>query len=149
MCIRDSTWAGTITSSERTNFSPIRTIALPHLAQIRSCSGSSQTTFLCSRPSVSSSLVRLDVYKRQVQECARSGKSKREWCAENGIGYSTFMRWQKRLREELAGAVLASQEIVPVEVEVPERFSRWNTGSAAAKLSLIHILCYRVRMQSG
>ena len=29
-----------------------------------------------------------------VQECARSGKSKREWCAENGIGYSTFMRWQ-------------------------------------------------------
>ena len=57
-----------------------------------------------------------------VQECARSGKSKREWCAENGIGYSTFMRWQKRLREEL-----------PVEVEVPERFSRWNTGSAAAK----------------
>ena len=32
-----------------------------------------------------------------------------------------------------AGAVLASQEIVPVEVEVPERFSRWNTGSAAAK----------------
>ena len=68
-----------------------------------------------------------------VQECARSGKSKREWCAENGIGYSTFMRWQKRLREELAGAVLASQEIVPVEVEVPERFSRWNTGSAAAK----------------
>lgn len=68
-----------------------------------------------------------------MQECAHSGKSKREWCAENGIGYSTFMRWQKRLREELAGAVLASQEIVPVEVEVPERFSRWNTGSAAAK----------------
>ena len=29
-----------------------------------------------------------------VQECAHSGKSKREWCAENGIGYSTFMRWQ-------------------------------------------------------
>ena len=27
----------------------------------------------------------------------------------------------------------SSQEIVPVEVEVPERFSRWNTGSAAAK----------------
>lgn len=27
-----------------------------------------------------------------VQECAHSGKSKREWCAENGIGYSTFMR---------------------------------------------------------
>lgn len=67
-----------------------------------------------------------------VQECARSGKSKREWCVENGIGYSTFMRWQRQLREELAGAVLASQEIVPVQVELPERFSRWNTGSATA-----------------
>ena len=56
-----------------------------------------------------------------VQECARSGKSKREWCAENGIGYSTFMRWQKRLRDELAGELLAPQEIVPVQVELPEQ----------------------------
>src|SRR5699024_9909467 len=34
-------------------------MVLPHLAQICSCSGSSQTTFLRSSPSVSSSLVRL------------------------------------------------------------------------------------------
>ena len=56
-----------------------------------------------------------------VQECAHSGKSKREWCAENGIGYSTFIRWQKRLRDELAGELLAPQEIVPVQVELPEQ----------------------------
>lgn len=68
-----------------------------------------------------------------VQECAHSGKSKREWCAENGIGYSTFMRWQKRLRDELAGELLAPQEIVPVQVELPEQSSRWNTGTALAK----------------
>lgn len=69
-------------------------------------------------------------YLQLVPEYARSGKSKREWCAENGISYSTFMRWQKRLREELA-----SQEIVPVQAEPPEHFSRWNTGTAAAKTS--------------
>lgn len=68
-----------------------------------------------------------------VQECVRSGKSKREWCAENGIGYSTFMRWQRRLRDELAGAVLASQEIVPVQVELPEQSSHRSTGTALAK----------------
>ena len=68
-----------------------------------------------------------------VQACAHSGKSKREWCAENGIGYSTFMRWQKRLRNELAGELLAPQEIVPVQVELPEQSSRWNTGTALAK----------------
>lgn len=68
-----------------------------------------------------------------VQECARSGKSKREWCAENGIGYSTFMRWQKQLRDELAGELLVPQEIVPVQVELPEQASHWNTGAALAK----------------
>ena len=29
-------------------------------------------------------------YLQLVQECAHSGKSKREWCAENGIGYFTL-----------------------------------------------------------
>ena len=72
-------------------------------------------------------------YLQVVQECAHSGKSKREWCAENGIGYSTFMRWQKRLWDELTGELLAPQEIVPVQVELPEQASRWNTGTALAK----------------
>lgn len=72
-------------------------------------------------------------YLQLVQECAHSGKSKREWCAENGIGYSTFMRRQKRLRDELAGELLAPQEIVPVQVELPEQASHWNTGAALAK----------------
>ena len=68
-----------------------------------------------------------------VQECARSGKSKREWCAENDITYSTFMGWQRRLGDEVAGELLAAQEIVPVQVELPEQTSRWNTGSAPAE----------------
>ena len=29
-------------------------------------------------------------YLQFVQQCARSGKSKREWCRENGVKYSTF-----------------------------------------------------------
>lgn len=49
------------------------------------------------------------------------------------LTYSTFMRWQRRLRDELAGELLAPQEIVPVQVEQPEQASRWNTGIAAAK----------------
>lgn len=68
-----------------------------------------------------------------VQECTHSGKSKREWCAENGIGYSTFMRWQKRLRDELAGELLAPQEIVPVQVELPEQSSHRSTETALEK----------------
>lgn len=73
-------------------------------------------------------------YLQLVRECARSGKSKREWCVENGIGYSTFMRWQRQLRDELAGELLAPQEIVPVQVELPEQAFRWSTGTALAKV---------------
>ena len=43
-------------------------------------------------------------YLQFVQQCARSGKSK----------YSILMRWQRQLREELAGELLASREIVLV-----------------------------------
>ena len=68
-------------------------------------------------------------YLQLVQQCTRSGKSKREWCRENGIKYSTFMRWQKQLREELAGKLLAAQEIVPVHVELPEEVSRQSAGT--------------------
>ena len=63
-----------------------------------------------------------------MQQCARSGKSKREWCRENGIKYSTFMRWQRQLREELAEELLAAQEIAPVQVELPEEALQQSTG---------------------
>ena len=33
-------------------------------------------------------------YLSLLQECARSGKNKREWCAQTGVKYSTLMRWQ-------------------------------------------------------
>ena len=54
-----------------------------------------------------------------LQECARSGKNKREWCAQAGVKYSTLMRWQGLLRDELAGEILSGQEIVPVQIQKP------------------------------
>ena len=50
-------------------------------------------------------------YLSLLQECARSGKNKREWCAQAGVKYSTLMRWQGLLRDELAGEILSGQEI--------------------------------------
>ena len=58
-------------------------------------------------------------YLSLLQECARSGKNKREWCAQAGVKYSTLMRWQGLLRDELAGEILSSQEIVPVQIQKP------------------------------
>lgn len=52
-----------------------------------------------------------------VKACNRSGLPKRQWCAEHGISYSTLMRWQRALRNELAGEIMTSQAVVPLEIE--------------------------------
>ena len=41
-----------------------------------------------------------------------SGMPKRQWCREHGIGCSTFMRWQRSLRNELAGEIMVTQAVV-------------------------------------
>lgn len=58
-------------------------------------------------------------YLAFIQECARSGQSKRQWCKDKGINYSSFMRWQARLRDELAGQIMEEQAIVPVKIAAP------------------------------
>ena len=46
-----------------------------------------------------------------------SGMPKRQWCREHGISYSTFMRWQRILRNELAGEIMVTQAVVPLQIE--------------------------------
>ena len=46
-----------------------------------------------------------------------SGMPKRQWCREHGIGCSTFMRWQRSLRNELAGEIMVTQAVVPLQIE--------------------------------
>lgn len=58
-------------------------------------------------------------YLNLIKECAHSGKNRRQWCAENGIKYSTFMRWQALLRDEAAEQVMEQQAIVPVKIASP------------------------------
>lgn len=52
-----------------------------------------------------------------IKACNGSGMPKRQWCLEHGISYSTFMRWQRNLRNELAGEIMATQAVVPLEIE--------------------------------
>ena len=61
-----------------------------------------------------------------VKACNRSGLPKRQWCAEHGISYSTLMRWQRTLRNELAGEIMTSQAVVPLEIE-PQPSCRLST----------------------
>ena len=51
-----------------------------------------------------------------------SGMPKRQWCREHGIGYSTFMRWQRSLRNELAGEIMVTQAVVPLHYSIFRNF---------------------------
>ena len=52
-----------------------------------------------------------------IKACNGSGIPKRQWCREHGISYSTFMRWQRSLRNELAGKIKVTQAVVPLQIE--------------------------------
>lgn len=52
-----------------------------------------------------------------IKACNGSGMSKRQWCREHGISYSTFMHWQRSLRNELAGEIMVTQAVVPLQIE--------------------------------
>ena len=51
-----------------------------------------------------------------IKACNGSGMPKRQWCREHGISYSTFMRWQRILRNELAGEIRVTQAVVPLQI---------------------------------
>lgn len=55
-------------------------------------------------------------YLNLIKECASIGKNKQQWCSKNGIEYSTFMRWQTLLRDEVADQIMEQQAIVPVKI---------------------------------
>ena len=48
---------------------------------------------------------RLQHWARIVDECAKSGKSNREFCAGRGVSEKTYYYWLRRLREAAADSV--------------------------------------------
>lgn len=52
-----------------------------------------------------------------IKVCNGSGIPQRQWCREHGISYSMFMRWQRSLRNELAGEIMVAQAVVPLQIE--------------------------------
>ena len=75
-------------------------------------------------------------YLNLIKECTHSGKNKRQWCFENGIKYSTFMRWQALLRDEAAEQVMEQQSIVPVKIAPPVSANRFSDNSLSQEIHI-------------
>ena len=44
--------------------------------------------------------VMLQEWSARIAECRNSGKTVKEWCAEQGISVQTYYRWEKRFVEK-------------------------------------------------
>ena len=44
--------------------------------------------------------VKLREWSVRIAECRNSGKTVKEWCAEQGISVQTYYRWEKRFVEK-------------------------------------------------
>lgn len=37
------------------------------------------------------------IWKQRIIECRSSGKSVKEWCKENGLDFTTYYRWERKI----------------------------------------------------
>ena len=65
---------------------------------------------------------KLAEWRTRVAECRSSGKSVRTWCAEQGVGYKTYYRWEREILQVASKElILTSREekAAPVFAELP------------------------------
>lgn len=55
--------------------------------------------------------LRLEQWKRQIEECAASGKSVKAWCKENSMNCKTYYYRLKRIRESACKGMLTCQQM--------------------------------------
>ena len=76
--------------------------------------------------------VRLQQWSEIIEAQLASGRSKREWCRENGVSEKQFFCWQRRVRKELYESEKVSLvqgfTNTPALVELPTAFSSGNAA---------------------
>ncbi len=66
--------------------------------------------------------IRLQQWAEVMRERTQSGKTIRQWCAENGINEKRYYYWQQKLREATCAEYVSAQETA--ESELSGRMSR-------------------------
>ena len=55
------------------------------------------------------------IWKQRIIECRSSGKSVKEWCKEQGLDFTTYYRWERKILTSMIPAedvpVLASSDL--------------------------------------
>ena len=77
---------------------------------------------------------KLAEWRTRVAECRSSGKSVRSWCAEQGVGYKTYYRWEREIMQ-IASKELAlaprQEDAAPVFAELPAPSKQMETAVIA------------------
>lgn len=78
---------------------------------------------------------RLAEWRTRVTECRSSGKSVRTWCAEQGVGYKTYYRWEREILQIASKELLAApreENAAPVFAELPAPSKQMETAVIAS-----------------
>lgn len=65
---------------------------------------------------------KLAEWRIRVAECRGSGKSVRTWCAEQGVGYKTYYRWEREILQIASKELILTpreEKATPVFAELP------------------------------
>ena len=75
-----------------------------------------------------------EMKRLKVEEWETSGLSAKEWCAEEGVVYPTFIYWRKKLKE-MESACIAESAIEWAEVKTKLLYDENSTKKAEIKIS--------------
>ena len=79
---------------------------------------------------------RLAEWRTRVAECRSSGKSVRTWCAEQGVGYKTYYRWERQILSLSRQALKKAGEAELAKIDNPV-FAEITPAKAPASESCI------------
>ena len=80
---------------------------------------------------------RLAEWRIRVAECRSSGKSVRTWCAEQGVGYKTYYRWEREILQVASKELILTsheEKATPVFAELPSPASVSEKTIIAARV---------------
>lgn len=91
--------------------------------------------------------IKLEEWRRHVEECRSSELTVKSWCEENQINVQTYYRWQKKVWESGAQNTALSRES-PGNITFTEYRPLTYTSTSGVAMTL-HIGQVRLEIQNG
>lgn len=73
------------------------------------------------------------IWKQRIIECRSSGKSVKDWCKEQGLDFTTYYRWERKI---LANIIPAEEYPIDTVPALPEPKELSGSSNSIVKVEL-------------